>query len=419
MEKIEPTKHQTRNKTACERPHTVNASHTTDSVVAVSKKPTSTTIAEEYPMEKTSKNHSTIDPSSVQYTEWRTDLLTSIEILRIVAVVEKAVEPATPAYTNATVRRAFIVWMHCGQRNSFKDVCNYYHYLESLKELTLCTNATVRRAFIVWMHCGQRNSFKDVCNYYHYLESLEDKLPADRRAASRHYEFNMFSNPPPISSYLDQVFPKLYTQSNTIQHYINKVESTRNNAFKEVENNQKFNTDDIKLETFSEIHNQKGVTTNEILEASQMIKVYCKTYMKPLRKFLAEFTEYARKCGLNYTVNNVAFYIKRKMVEDELQMISNYSRTLNFLNLNSANRTEEKKDLIKTNLEDARNKDEKGRENQMKLLSSLNPLKTILTRNKKKEFIKQYWDDLTTNFGTINLVCHNVAKLYKPVSYYK
>lgn len=239
-----------------------------------------------------------------------------------------------------------------------------------------------------------------------YLQ--EDKLSADRRAASRHYEFNMFSNPPPTSPYLDQIFPKLYTQSNTIQHYIKKVESIRNNAFNDVEKHQKVNTDEVKLETFSDMQNQKGVTTSEILETSQMIKKYCKTYMKPLRKFLAEFKEYAKKCGLNYTVNNVAFYIKRKMVEEELQMVSNYSRTLSFLNLN-ADKSEEKKDFLCIHFcgtnEICRSKQEKSKQNQMKLLASLNPQKqvTILTREKNKEFVNQYWNDLTTNFGAINL----------------
>lgn len=161
------------------------------------------------------------------------------------------------------------------------------------------------------------------------------------------------------------------------------------------------------------MQNQKGVTTNEILETSQMIKKYCKTYMKPLRKFLAEFKEYAKKCRLNYTVNNVAFYIKRKMVEEELQMVSNYSRTLSFLNLNSADKSEGKKDFLSGCDRDkgSRIKEEKNKENQMKLLSSLNPQKQIiiLTRDKKKDCVNQYWNNLAAHLGAMNLR-HNVTR---------
>ncbi|KAI8422937.1 hypothetical protein MSG28_014040 [Choristoneura fumiferana] len=42
-------------------------------------------------------------------------------------------EPPAPPYSNLTVRRAFIVWLHCGQTNKFKDVCNYYHVLEKME----------------------------------------------------------------------------------------------------------------------------------------------------------------------------------------------------------------------------------------------------------------------------------------------
>lgn len=167
-------------------------------------------------------------------------------------------------------------------------------------------------------------------------------------------------------------------QSNIIQRHIKKAESIRSNAFNDVEKRPQ-NNDDIKLETFSDVRNQKGVTTNEILETSQMIKVYCKTYMKPLMKFLTEFKEYAKKCGLNYTVNNVSFYIKRKMVKEELQMVSNYTKTLSFINLNSVNETAEKNECLnysfRKKMETARNKEEKMKENQLKLLSSLDPLK--------------------------------------------
>ncbi|XP_072932585.1 uncharacterized protein [Epargyreus clarus] len=185
------------------------------------------------------------------------------------------------------------------------------------------TNVTVRRAFIVWMYCGQRNKFKDVCNYFHFLEALEDQLPPEGRALSRHHEFNLFSNSPPTSTYMIDHFPQLYKESCIERQYISKVEEIRNEKCV------------FKLEGFNEIAPKKGTSTQEIVEASRMIRKFCRIQMISLKKFLEEFKTHARKCDLKYTVNNVAFYIKRKMVQAEIELEANYPKTLGFLNSGS------------------------------------------------------------------------------------
>ncbi|KAG6456800.1 uncharacterized protein LOC115447777 [Manduca sexta] len=178
------------------------------------------------------------------------------------------------------------------------------------------TNVTVRRAFIVWLHCGQKNKFKDVCNYFHYLESLEEKLPPNKRATSRHHEFVMFTNQPPKSSYLKQYFPTLYPQD--IQERLpNPAESTPEKC-------------DLKLEEYEEIRKREGATKKEIIQASCMIRNYCKSHMKSLNNFLCEFKDYSTKCELSNSVNNLVHYIKRKLIEEEICMLNNCTKNFKF-----------------------------------------------------------------------------------------
>lgn len=181
------------------------------------------------------------------------------------------------------------------------------------------TNVTVRRAFIVWLHCGQTNKFKDVCNYFHFLESLEDHLTVENRATSRHYEFDLFSNPPPSSTYLTSHYPQLYTGTELENYYVTKLESIRNEKCV------------FKLEGFEEIGPKNGVTKQEIVETSQLIRNYCLSHSISLKKFLIEFKGYTAKCELKNSVHNVAVYIKRKMVKEEITLIENYPRTFSFL----------------------------------------------------------------------------------------
>lgn len=91
----------------------------------------------------------------------------------------------------------------------------------------------------------------------------------------------------------------------------------------------------FRLEGFNEINSKNGSTKQEIVDASQMIRKYCKEHQKPLKTFLNEYKEYAKKCELKKTVNNVDFYIKRKMVQSELELVANYPKTFNFLDSNS------------------------------------------------------------------------------------
>ncbi|CAG5020827.1 unnamed protein product [Parnassius apollo] len=185
------------------------------------------------------------------------------------------------------------------------------------------SNVTVRRAFIVWMYCGQKNKFQDVCNYFHYLEALEEKLSAEGRASSRHHEFDLFTNQPPTSTFLALNFPKLYTES-LLQQHIAKVESCKHDASV------------IKMQEFDKIVQKSGTSGNEIVEASKMIRNYCKMHMKTLERFLKEFKEHTEKCGLSNTVGNVAFYIKRKTIQAEIELEANYAMTLELLARNDA-----------------------------------------------------------------------------------
>ncbi|CAH2058954.1 unnamed protein product, partial [Iphiclides podalirius] len=179
------------------------------------------------------------------------------------------------------------------------------------------SNVTVRRAFVVWMYCGQKNRFKDVCNYFHHLEALEEKLSSEYRASSRHHEFHLFSNPPPKSSYLMRNFPNLYSDTQ-----IPKNENHSHDA------------KILRLGEFDRIAQRSGTSRSEIVEASKMIRSYCKTHMKTLERFLKEFREHTERCGLANTVGNVGSYIKRKIIQADIELEANYATTLEIMKRN-------------------------------------------------------------------------------------
>lgn len=71
-----------------------------------------------------------------------------------------------------------------------------------------------------------------------------------------------------------------------------------------------------------------GTTKHDIVEVSQMIRNHCKNHLIPLNKFLDEFKEFGERSELKNTVHNVSFYIKRKMVHEELKMIADQKNNL-------------------------------------------------------------------------------------------
>lgn len=158
--------------------------------------------------------------------------------------------------------------------------------------------------------------------------------------------------------------------------------------------------DTFKLDALTDLKTQNSVTAHEILNTSNMIKKFCKSHMISLKKFLTEFKKYARKCELNYTVNNVAFYIKRKMIEEELLMVENYSKSLNFLNLN-----DEKTDILDLKklppsaFFDAGIEPKVNESQMMVLPKNLQKQVTILRRD-KRDVIK-YWNDFASNYEGI------------------
>ncbi|XP_004933005.1 uncharacterized protein LOC101744818 [Bombyx mori] len=184
------------------------------------------------------------------------------------------------------------------------------------------TNVTIRRAFIVWMLCGQKNKFRDVCNYYHRLELLEEQLPPNKRATSRHYEFNMINNPPPKSSYLKAYFPTLYPGG--FAHAHDQTDTHTNERCE-------FNIGDL-----DEIKKREGITTEDVVQASVMIRNYCKSHAISLDKFLVEFKDIARKTNLKINVNNVVFYIRRRLVAEELKLALLCPRTMHMLDEDSS-----------------------------------------------------------------------------------
>jgi hypothetical protein len=143
-------------------------------------------------------------------------------------------------------------------------------------------------------------------------------MPASERAASRHHEYVLFSNKPPVSRYVRRNHGSLYLDHAIDPYYVSKLESIRNEKCI------------FKLEGFHKF--QSGVNTKEITEVSRSVRQHCQTRSISLRKFLAEFREYAAKCGVKESVRNVADYIKRKSVEAELEIVLNYPKTFDFLN---------------------------------------------------------------------------------------
>ncbi|XP_031764134.2 uncharacterized protein LOC116412823 [Galleria mellonella] len=183
------------------------------------------------------------------------------------------------------------------------------------------SNVTVRRAFIAWFYCGQKNKFNEVCNYYHSLEAMEDTLSPEAKAQSRRHEFNMFSNPPPTSQYQEELFPNLYSISDVKPSYIRKLEMIKNEKIV------------FKLEGYNELLGQDDIKPDEKTEASKIIRKYCQSKLISIRKFLDDFKVYASRCQLEITVANIENYIKRKMLEGELHIVHNCPKNYDFLEL--------------------------------------------------------------------------------------
>ncbi|XP_068625678.1 uncharacterized protein [Battus philenor] len=202
------------------------------------------------------------------------------------------------------------------EESSVLDVIeDKYHGL--LEPVTISySNVTVRRAFIVWMYCGQTNKFQEVCNYYHHLEALEEQMSEENRASSRLMEYELFANQPPTSAYLIRHFPKLYSESQLFQQNVGKIIPKPDD------------TSVMKLQELTTFDHANGASKTEILEASLMIRDYCKRTGKTLDGFLREFKEHTEICGLPNTVGNVSLYIKRKMVQTEIQLVASYATAL-------------------------------------------------------------------------------------------
>lgn len=128
-----------------------------------------------------------------------------------------------------------------------------------------------------------------------------------------------------------------------------------------------------------------------------MIKTYCKTRIIPLKKFLCEFKVFAKKCELNYTVNNVASYIKRKMVEEELLMVENYTKSLHLLNF-SDEKAESTFDLKKLpSFEDAKVETKMCEKDCFWNNNNAKQIK-ILTKH-KQDLMNRYWKELPCKYG--------------------
>ncbi|XP_047036170.1 uncharacterized protein LOC124641947 [Helicoverpa zea] len=186
------------------------------------------------------------------------------------------------------------------------------------------SSVTVRRALVVWLHCGQRNQFRQVCDYYHRLEAMESTLSPEDRATSRLHEFNLLSGYPPTSKFLMELFPKLYCHSK-------KTSSAK--IIKEIKvEEMKLENCVFNLEGFHDMKIQKGTTTKDIIKASQIIRNYCKAYSKSLKVLLTEFQNFAEKTKCTNSVDNITMYIKKKYLKDDLEIWQNMPRSFPFLN---------------------------------------------------------------------------------------
>ncbi|XP_049880726.1 uncharacterized protein LOC126377108 [Pectinophora gossypiella] len=262
---------------------------------------------------------------------------------------------------------------------------------------TSYTLATVRRAFIVWLRCGRRNNFQDVCEYYHRLEAMEEKLPANSRSSSRNHEFSLFANQPPTSRYQQSLFPSLYapSESDTTPyeqiyaqgHFQRNIDHANNiirvedmqvpGGYSAFSHQDIFNTSQIfkhpppyyekteetvkkPADTFTNLCNNiegleklnlNGTSTQDIVDTSEMINNYCTEKQVPLKSFLENFKEYSARCELQNTVNNVVFYLKRKTIHEELKLAAVVHKAKRYSNENKASRKlrMEKCDKVKSN----------------------------------------------------------------------
>lgn len=192
------------------------------------------------------------------------------------------------------------------------------HHLLDRPQLAY-TSRTVHRAFIVWLHCGQQNNFKQVCNYFHYLEDLENKMSLEKRISSRMQEFNLLYKQPPISEFLDMYFPNLYSKKN---HHLDNMKQM---------NEIKLEDCVFNLAGFCRLKFDKAVTTKDKNKTSKLIRIYCKAHCKPLGKLLKEFECFTKKADCERTFDSLTGFIKNKFTEDDLQLYNNISKDFDFL----------------------------------------------------------------------------------------
>ncbi|XP_075986583.1 uncharacterized protein LOC142983541 [Anticarsia gemmatalis] len=254
------------------------------------------------------------------------------------------------------------------------------------------TSVTVRRAFIVWLHCGQTNEFRHVCNYYHYLEAMENILSPESRATSRLHEFNLIACQPPGSEFLTTHFPKLYRQNKQSKLHKQLDEARLEETV--------FNT-----EGFHDIKIQKGINTKDIIKTSQLIRKYCKIHKKSLKNFLLEFHDFAKKSESNNSVNNISVYIKKKFLEDDLVTFNSMPRHFSFLD-DDTNILEAAVDVKSPIVEDVNKNANKIRilinESRKKDLMSLFPQLTGLSL-----------DDRNSKISSENLIAAKIIEDHK------
>ncbi|CAB3258615.1 unnamed protein product [Arctia plantaginis] len=181
------------------------------------------------------------------------------------------------------------------------------------------TDMTLRRAYIVWLHCGKINEFKQVCAYFHRLEAMEEELPMEERVKSRLLEYNLMASQPPTSMFLNSYFPNLYRQ-----HKNNDVDPLEDS---------KFNGCVFNLEGYHKLHVDTGMTQTKILEASHTIRKYCREHSKSLRWLLMQFHDFTQKCDVKNSVNNIVMFIMKKLLKDEIRMNINIPKDFNFLDI--------------------------------------------------------------------------------------
>lgn len=152
-----------------------------------------------------------------------------------------------------------------------------------------------------------------------------------------------------------------------------------------------------------------GTTKHDILEVSQMIRNHCRNHLIPLNKFLNEFKEFGERSALKNTVQNVSFYIKRKLIHAEMKMIADQKNNLQTFedefdlisfedspinqqevktNVDDFNRNKKANDYIENKIVDKSTKAVKNTVNEKSDMKTLAPLRAIVKRDAAKEEFK-------------------------------